>query len=190
MRAFIAIEIPSEIRKAALEIQNNLSRRLSKISWTENNNLHLTLKFLGEISEETAEKIKQLILNIAEKTSVFRIKLAAFGVFPSIQQARIIWIGEKNPPEELKWVTEQLELNLEGLGVPKENRAFTCHTTIGRIKSPIDTRSLQDALDNTEEYLVSQNLEFNAQGLTLFKSLLSAKNPTYIPLALAKFRTT
>lgn len=190
MRAFIAIEIPPEIKKAALEIQNNLSRRLSRISWTENNNLHLTVKFLGEISEETAEKIKQLISDAAGKTSVLRIKLETFGVFPSLQQARIIWIGEKNAPEELKRIAEQLELNLEGLGIPKENRAFTCHTTIGRIKSRIDARSLQDALDNAQEYLVSQSLEFNAQGLTLFKSVWSAKNPTYIPLALAKFKTT
>ena len=190
MRAFIAIEIPSEIKKATLEIKNNLSRLLPKVNWTENNNLHITVKFLGETSEVTAEKIKQLISNTAGKTSVFMIKLEAVGVFPNLQQARIIWIGEKNASEGLKRITEQLELNLEGLGIPKENRPFTCHTTIGRIKSHIDARDLQDALDNTRESLINQNLKFNATGLTLFKSVFSAKSPDYIPLALAKFRTT
>lgn len=190
MRAFIAIEIPSEVKKAALEIQNNLSRRLSEISWIENNNLHITVKFLGEISEENADKINKLILSIAGKTSVFKIKLETIGVFPSLQQARIIWMGEKNTPEGLKRMTEQLELNLESLGIPKENRPFTCHTTIGRIKHHIDARNLQDALDNAREGLVNRSLEFNAEGLTLFKSVLSAKSPTYIPLALAKFKTT
>ncbi|MDD5120165.1 MAG: RNA 2',3'-cyclic phosphodiesterase [Candidatus Omnitrophica bacterium] len=190
MRAFIAITLPAEIQKAVAILQDELKTGLPKISWIEPGNLHITLKFLGEISDGQLNNIKQIIAEISKKTTQFQIKLDKFGVFPDISGPRIIWIGTNNTFTEIKKIAEQLELKIEKLGAAKETRAFSIHLTIGRIKTDVKLENLEKILNKAGKNLINKNLEFVAQGITLFKSRLDKAGAVYTVLKQANFKTT
>jgi len=190
MRAFIAIALSLQTKNAVSKIQEILKSGLPKISWTKPDNLHITLKFLGEISSEQAENIKQIITEIAKTTNEFRIKLVNLGVFPNLAQARIIWIGDNKTRLALKQIVEQLELKLAAIGMLKETRIFSNHLTLGRIKNKINSFKLKEILDKTQLELASEKIEFNARAITLFKSNLEKTGPTYTVLAEANLRIT
>jgi len=183
MRAFIAIVLPLNIKGALLRIQGKLKAILPKISWTKQENLHLTLKFLGEISPEQISNIKQIIAEITKTTAGFKIKFETLGVFPNITRPRLIWTGTNQVPSELKQIVERLELKLAESGIPKENRLFCNHVTLGRIKNNINPIELEKALNKVRGDLVNENFEFDAGRITLFKSTLGPPTgPTYTAL--------
>lgn len=179
MRAFIAIDLPIEIRDGLSKIQDELKNELPNIIWVKLQNLHLTLKFLGEISLKQCNKIKQIITEITKEGSGFKIKLKSIGVFPNTHAARIIWIGNNQLPAELKNFAEQLDKKLVKSGILQEERLFRAHITIGRIKYQLISSDLKKAFDKTENDLSSANLEFNCREITLFESTLSPGGPIY-----------
>lgn len=188
MRSFIAIELPIEIKDALLRIQDKLKTHLPEINWIKPLNLHITLKFLGDISLKQLSEIKQIITEITKTTSCFKIKLEALGVFPNLHAARIIWIGANQPPLELKQLAEQLEIRLVESGIPQEQRSFCAHITIGRIKSHLIPSDLKKALDKIEKDAADANWEFDCRGITLFESTLGVQGATYTVLEKANLR--
>ena len=190
MRAFIAIELPLVIKDTLSKIQDRLKITLPKISWVKPANLHLTLKFCGELSSKQLNDIKQLITEIAKSTINFKIKLETFGVFPNMHTARIIWIGTNQLPLELKKLVDQIETKIAELGKPKEERPFSAHITIGRIKIHIDPSVLEKEINKINNEISCENLGFNAKGITLFESTLSPQGPTYNVIEEANFKIT
>jgi len=206
MRAFIAIELPTEIKDALSGIQeklriehlkllsnkilpslrgrmSNLKAKVNNvresISWVNPQNLHLTLKFLGDISPDMLNEIKQTITEIAKTASGFKIRLEAAGVFPNLHAARIIWIGDNQTPLELKQITQQMEIRLTDSGIPQEQRDFRPHITIGRIKSRLLPSDLEKALEKIEKDITEAGWEFDCREITLFESTLGPAGPTY-----------
>ncbi|MBU0548560.1 MAG: RNA 2',3'-cyclic phosphodiesterase [Candidatus Omnitrophica bacterium] len=186
MRTFIAIELPIEIKNSLSKIQEKLTQTL-KISWVKPQNLHLTLKFLGDISPKQLNKIRQIITEITKTTSDFKIKLETLGIFPNAHAARIIWIGANQLPLELKQLTERLETRLAESGIPQEQRFFCAHITIGRIKSHFIPSDLKKAFDKVENDVTGANWEFDCKEITLFESTLGPDGPTYIALERLNF---
>lgn len=184
MRAFIAIELPANIKDSVLKIQDKLKIALPKVSWVKPENLHFTLKFLGEISDKQQESINQIIREVAGTITDFKIKLESLGAFPNVSRARIIWVGSEQVPEELKQIVEQLETKIAKLGIPKEERPFRAHITIGRIKHNLIPSVLEKEVGKIN------NLEFNARGITLFQSTLGRLGPTYTALRETSFKIT
>jgi RNA 2',3'-cyclic 3'-phosphodiesterase len=188
MRAFIAITCPPELQSYVSKIQAKLKTLLPKVIPTKPENLHLTLKFLDQISCEESTNIKQIIRQIARKSSEFKISFETSGVFPDIKQARVIWLGSKQTPEDLKKITGELEEKLAALGIAREKRQFLIHLTIGRIKDSSDYSALEKALKQINAELLKSNLEFIAEGIALFESRLERSGPTYTVLEEANFR--
>ncbi len=214
MRVFIAIELPAEIKNALSGIQEKLKIELltpssseilalrartlpfrakmnsgrESISWVKSQNLHLTLRFLGDISSEQLIQIKQLITEITKTASGFKIKLEALGVFPNAHAPRIVWIGTNRPPLELKQLAKQLETKLPVSGIPQEERSFRAHITIGRIKSRLVTSDLKKAFDKVEKDVINASWELKCGRITLFESTLGPGGPTYT--VLEKFKIT
>ena len=182
MRAFIAIDLPIEIKKALLKTQQKLKTESLKASWVKPENLHLTLKFLGEISFEQLNEIKQIIRDITKSTSGFKIKLESLGAFPNLHAAQIIWIVTKQPPLELKQIAQQLETRISETGIPQEQRAFSAHITIARIKNQLNSSDLKKTLDKVGSDVEKANWEFDCKEITLFESTLSSEGPTYTAL--------
>ncbi len=191
MRAFIAIDLPSNIKGEISKIQDKLKTNLAQINWIKAQNLHLTLKFLGEISPEQLDAITRIITEISQAIVPFNIKLDDLGVFHDLHDARIIWIGIKQDAQ-LKQIVRLLETKIAGIEIAEEKRAYNAHITIGRIKSAKELKpaDLEKELNKEKNDLICANLEFDAGGITLFKSTQGLGGPIYTVLKEAKFRMT
>ncbi len=190
MRAFIAIELPKEIKTILAKTQEKLKSSEADIKWVEPKNIHLTLKFLGEINEEQLNKITKIITDIASSKEPFHINLSCLGAFPDIKYPRVIWAGSDKSEFELKTIVKELENKIQKIGIPKENRAFSSHITIGRARSGINKDKLKQKLEElSKTALAGKTAEFQAQKITLFKSTLTPQCPIYEVTHQANFKT-
>ena len=164
MRAFIAIDLPIEIRKKIKQIQKKLPEFIGKK--TEINNLHLTLKFLGEIDKKKLTEIKKRLDEI--KFNKFETEIDIVGVF-SEEFIKIVWLHMTNCEELQKLIDEKLS----GL-FPKEER-FMSHLTIGRVKYVKDKKSF---LEKIRKIKIDE-IKFVVNSFVLKKSLLTTNGPVY-----------
>jgi 2'-5' RNA ligase len=182
MRTFIAIELPQEVKDKLAELQALLKKAGADVKWIEPENIHLTLKFLGEIDEDKSAKVAAAIEDIAKKSKQFRMSLASLGAFPRIEFPRIIWVGIDKGDKEITELAKVLEEKIEKLGIPKEERRFSSHITIGRVRSPLNKDKLAQALRDSGNYFSGRNVEFDVTKITLFKSTLGPGGPVYAAL--------
>lgn len=102
--------------------------------WTHPENVHLTLKFLGEVPEGEIEQIGAALRKVCADHAPFDASLSSFGAFPSARRARIIWAGAGAGSEELRDLTADVETAFEPLGFGREDRTFVPHATLGRVR--------------------------------------------------------
>ncbi len=135
VRCFIAIEMPTALKDAMAERTENVRRSGADARWVKAENLHLTLKFLGSVSEETIEPIKSALLEAVKRHSGFRLRFRGAGVFPDRKRPRVVWIGAEDSGE-LVSIQKDVEEAMSALGFEAEKRPYSPHLTIGRLKSP------------------------------------------------------
>jgi len=164
MRSFIAIEIPENIKKEIVKIQKELPEFRGKK--TEFENLHLTLKFLGEIDEEKIEDIKKRLKKV--KINSFEAEIDSIGIF-SEKFIRIIWLHIKNCDELQKEIDEKLE------GLFEKEKRFMGHLTIARVKSVRDKREFLEKINKIK----IPNMKFKVEKFNLKKSILTEEKPIY-----------
>lgn len=189
MRAFIAIELPKEIRDSLYRLQEQLKASHADVKWVQPQNIHLTLKFLGEIDEKKFSKITEILDDVAKNNCSFYINLSTLGAFPKLNFPRVIWIGIDKGDVETKQIAKALEEKIAKVGIPKEDRPFSSHITIGRTKSNLNRERLVQALNNLVDIFRHQNLEFTVTKITLFQSTLTPKGPIYTALKEANLKT-
>lgn len=163
-RCFIAIDLPGEVKNEIVKIQNQLPEFRGKL--TEKNNLHLTLKFLGEIEEEMISKAEEKLKCI--KFKKFKAKLGGIGIF-SESFIRIVWIKLENCDK----LQEEVDKSLNSLF--KKEKRFMSHLTIARVKLVKDKRKFIDLLDKIKIAPV----EFEASSFALKKSTLTKQGSVY-----------
>lgn len=164
---FTAIRIPEEAKILISSLYDDL-KTPSSVKWVKKENLHITLKFLGETDKKDA--IKEKIKEVEEVSSPFKVSLKGVGAFPSPKRAKILWIGVEEGAINLKNLFVALENNVQDLGFEKEMRKFTPHITFARVKK--DKYSLPENVDfSLDSFLVNE--------VTLFKSTLTPKGPIY-----------
>ena len=176
IRAFIAVNLSSEIKEYLTSLQNILNIPETKIKWVEKDNLHLTMKFLGYISLEQTELIKSKLKEIANRCSPLIIKLSSnIGIFPTYKMPRIIWVGIKEGTNELKEIYNSIENNLSNKGFPRENKDFSGHITIGRVKFIRDKTNFIQILKRIEVNNFTQEVD----SIDLMESKLTPNGPIY-----------
>ncbi len=177
MRTFIAIELPQEIKEELGRLQEKLKAAGADVKWVEPKNIHLTLKFLGEIDEQARNRICSTLEEICRTRKPFVIALSSLGAFPNTISPRVIWAGISQGDSEVKEIAQAVEEHLETIGFPKENREFSSHITIGRTRSGKNRQELTKLLAN----LTQKNLErqFPVTKIILFKSTLTPHGPIY-----------
>jgi len=176
IRTFIAINLNPEIKEYLTSLQTNLNVPETKIKWVEKNNLHLTMKFLGYISLEQTELIKSELKKIANRCSPFIIRLSSnIGVFPTYKMPRIIWVGIKEGISELKELYNSIENKLSNKGFPRENKDFSGHITIGRVKFIRDKTNFIQILKRIEV----NNFTQEVGSIDLMESKLTPSGPIY-----------
>jgi len=179
MRAFIAIDLREEIIKCIEQIQNDLKTVPCNIKWTAPQNLHITLKFLGDIDEKKTSQIKEAVKNIAQKTAVIKTRPTTLGTFPPGKRARIIWLGLSDDQMRISQLADELETALEHFGFEKENRPFKSHVTIGRVRS---LKNINQVLEKINIQKIDPSLQQQINNVTFYKSTLTSTGPIYTPI--------
>ena len=187
MRAFIAIELPAQIKKVLAGVQNELKTSLPKISWVQPDNLHLTVKFLGEITDTQANGVRELMAAALKTTPPFTINLSQLGAFPDLRRPRIIWAGSWETPAQLDQLVQKIQSGCLSLKIPLETRIYKTHVTLARIKNPVRETILAAALKAAQNTFAAQALKINFKGITLFQSVLNAGGPIYSIVDRAEF---
>lgn len=145
MRVFVAIEIDELIRKRLSDVIEELRPLHERVRGIRPENLHITLKFLGEIKEERIEKIKKVLKEIADSTGQFNLMIKGVGQFPENKRPRVIWAGIEDC-RELISLQERIEKALSKLGFKKEEREFQGHITLARVKESEGIERLREAI--------------------------------------------
>jgi 2'-5' RNA ligase len=179
IRTFIAIELPEKIIYTISKIQEEIKSYGLKIRWVRPENIHLTLKFLGDIKEADTEKVAKAVSESVTGYPPISLAVKGIGVFPGIKSPRVVWLGVSNQLDVLTTFQKTLDEKLEAIGFPKEKRPFRGHLTLGRIKSKIDPKTLNDVL---KEFTQFESERFFADRIILYKSELKPKGPVYTKL--------
>jgi len=180
MRAFIAIDLAPEIKGQLASLVKVLKPIASNIKWVAPENYHLTLKFLGEISEAQAEVVKQVLSEIAKRNSQFRLLMRGTGSFPPGQsRLRVIWVGV-SAGNELLILQKDIEESLAERDFPPEERPFSPHLTIGRAREPQKQERLKAELERFSQKEFGSMI---VKEITLFQSILRPEGPQYKALS-------
>ncbi len=179
IRAFIAIEIGSEIKRRASECVDKLKRTGADVKWVESGNIHLTLKFLGNIEEGTLPGLNEIISGVVSKRESFNISIENIGAFPSLKRPRVIYVcvGEKG--NNLLSLYEDLNKRIGELGIKEESRKYVGHITLGRIRTKRNISELTTALKS--ETVCFFGIE-RVSCLYLVQSQLTPQGPFYTKL--------
>lgn len=190
MRAFIAIELPEQIKDTLGKVQEQLKATGTDVKWVAPENIHLTLKFLGEVDEKKIEKVNAILEDVAKDKNSFSLRLSSLGAFPKMHSPRVIWAGVAEGDKETKEIAKALEEKIAKLGIPKESRPFSSHITLGRTRSNLNRQNLVENLERLAQEFSQDGLEFKATKITLFQSTLTPKGPIYTALKDASLKTT
>lgn len=133
-RLFFAIELTPDIAAALAGIQKKLKGAIDQVRWVRPEDIHLTLSFLGEVDQGSIPQIVQEGVRAAAQIKPFQIVVRGCGAFPERGAPRVIWIGVDDPEGHLQRLQGGLARGLETLGFPREDRVYTPHLTIGRVK--------------------------------------------------------
>jgi len=185
IRAFVALELDSQIQTRLGKIQEELKKSGVNIRWVKPENIHLTLKFLGQITSGQIKQIKRPLEETAKTKKPFFIGLGKLGAFPRPEHPKVIWVGIETGNKETVQLNKELETYLKTIGFIPEAREFIPHLTLGRTRlSRQDKKSLR-RLKELILFLNSQAaepLKALVNQLTLFQSTLTPKGSTYTPL--------
>ena len=172
MRAFIAFEIPEEIRKKISEFQNELKKKDFLVgNWVKE--YHMTLKFLGEISDDELAAVEEKLNEIAWDIKKFKLSLKGLSAFPSLNYVKVLWIRTDKGDKEAKKLQKYIDTDLGNLGFAKEKQ-YSNHLTICRVKAVKDKKELQKLFDNEINFG-----EFEVSEIKIIKSTLTEEGPVY-----------
>ena len=179
IRSFLAIELPMTILKKIGRVQEDLKSSHADVRWVSPENIHLTLKFFGNIDESRIEPIVKSIEGSIQTTSAFTLQVKSIGSFPYVKNPRVIWVGLVDENQVLLPFQKALETELEKIGVEPELRPFQAHLTLGRVKS---SRGRGELITRMERYKEEEFGDFRVDRVILFRSDLKPTGPIYTAL--------
>ena len=182
LRAFIAVEIPHEIQQAIHKATGNFRQTTgSLIRWVPPENMHLTLKFLGDISPSSMDLLTQMLRAEADTTHCFNIQVSGLGSFPNLRRPRVLYIGIQ-APAGLETLQHGVESASRRLGYESEDRAFSPHLTIGRVRQDASASDQQKIRRALEELKIDSLGTARVDSVQLYKSDLKPNGSVYTKL--------
>jgi 2'-5' RNA ligase len=180
LRCFIAVEIPGPVKRSLGDMIANLKKSGSDVKWLPPENIHITLKFLGSTDESLLEKIKGSLSKKFSPYSPFYITISGVGCFPDERRPRVVWVGTHESSGHVRDVHKAIEAEMAKFGFPVEEREFSPHLTIGRVKGRKGMAALMKMLDAYRQVSFG---DLEVGGVTLMKSELNPAGAKYFPLA-------
>jgi 2'-5' RNA ligase len=143
-RSFIAVDIPPGVQDALGQVEEQLQERLPQtpVRWVDPQKIHLTLKFLGDVSRENLDMVKKILSSEVNKRHTMEIGIGGIGAFPKIRHPRVIWVGVE-APEELHALRRGIEDGVARLGYEYDKYDFTPHLTLGRVSRKASSREVR-----------------------------------------------
>jgi RNA 2',3'-cyclic 3'-phosphodiesterase len=188
MRVFIAIDINDKIRKAIADLQKQIAAKVDvkkgDLKWVEPNNIHLTLKFLGEMSNEQVAEVSEITNTAAQAHQKFTLDIESVGSFGG-RSAKVVWVGAGKGTDALLALQKDLDALLAQAGYPKEEREFSAHLTLCRVNHPIAGVKLGEAI---KQFLYLKLGAITADAICVYQSQLTPAGPIYTLLGSFKMR--
>ena len=189
IRAFIAVELPSGLKNELAELETQLKKASPPVvKWVDPNSIHVTLKFLGEVSEDSIEELMLAIEEAAQGILPFQFEVRGVGAFPNLERPQVLWTGVKGELDKIAQLQKRIESNTEQLGSPRESRAFSPHLTLGRVRDeagPNERRRLGKLLADTT-FTALHNIDVDA--VNLMKSQLTPGGAIYSCIGSVKLK--
>lgn len=176
IRAFIAIELNENIRNLLAKIQGYLKQLECDIKWVKPQNLHITIKFLGDVALQQLDAIKEGLQTTMTEIQPFAFTLTELGTFPDAKRPRVVWVGIDDQNLQAKKIAELTENTLAQLGFKKEDKKFSPHITIGRIKS---NKNLHQLSMEIKRYPLPTDIVQSITHISVYKSTLTPSGPIY-----------
>jgi 2'-5' RNA ligase len=179
LRCFIAVRIPESVKKAVAEAIDALRKSGADVKWVPAENIHITLKFLGSTDESVIEEIKESLYRRASAYRPFFVGISGTGYFPAGRRPRVVWVGIEDGGH-LANIQRDVEKEMVRFGYPEEDRPFSPHLTIGRVRSD---KRMTEMLKRLDAYRETGFGEMEIDGITLMKSELRPAGAVYSSLA-------
>lgn len=176
IRTFIAANLDQGLRAVLAGVQDRLKATRADVGWVRPENLHLTLKFLGQVEEGRIGAIGEVTAGAVGGCGPIRLVFQGLGAFPRPREARVVWIGLSHGADTLAALQARIETGLEQLGFAREARPFTAHLTLGRVRGPERREQLARALAEAPAEPLG---EMVLDRIELMKSNLSAAGARY-----------
>ncbi|MBT3241264.1 MAG: RNA 2',3'-cyclic phosphodiesterase [Chloroflexi bacterium] len=180
IRSFIAIELPAELQKSLQTVHDHLFEELKglPIRWVPIPNIHITLKFLGDVSENNIPMINEIIQKAASNSKPLDITAGGFGIFPNVTRPRVIWVGIK-APEELFKLQARTEIETSKMGYSPDQRKFNPHLTMGRVSRNATIQEIRTASNIFRKQKFGFIGAAKINSISLYQSKLSPKGAIY-----------
>ncbi len=182
LRTFIAVSLPSDLRKRALAAARELATVAGDVKWVEPEGLHWTLQFLGKVEEREIGGVCAAVAKATLEHEPFQLEVRGAGAFPSPERPRTLWLGVGQGRDEIITLQASIEKSLERLGFHGEARRYTPHLTIGRPGRGEPPRALAELLATMADF---DGGTIFVDEVTVFSSELTRGGPIYTPLGFA-----
>ncbi|MCK4624986.1 MAG: RNA 2',3'-cyclic phosphodiesterase [Phycisphaerae bacterium] len=183
LRTFLALPLNETIVERLVEVQQSLSSAGARVRWVDGENLHLTIKFLGDVTDEQLPEVCRVAEESARQIEPFEFSVAQVISIPQAGAMRMVWVGIDEQTGKLNRLHELLEESYAEMGFGKESRSFRPHLTLGRVKSGQNVKQLRAAIDEIAE------AEFGIASINemiVFSSQLTPDGPIYSPMTKVK----
>ena len=175
-RGFIAIDI--DFLPKLIEFEKEIKETGANLKLVKPENVHVTLKFLGDTEEDLVSEIERIIRNAVEDVNPFSIQLKGTGVFPNQNYIKVIWVGIEHG-DQIGTIAQNIDSQISKLGFKKEKRGFSPHLTIARVKT---AKNKEKLLHIIEKYRDVEFADIRVDSIKLKKSDLTQKGPIYTTL--------
>ena len=175
IRSFVAVDLDEpNVRERIVKAQRGLEQTRAQLKLVDPTIMHLTLRFIGEIPQATVEKVKEAMDPV--QFQPFEVEFSGMGAFPNLNRINVVWVGIRQGLDKLNDIFNQLEPRLRQLGLPADNKGFSPHLTVARVRSAANKSALADyvsSLGETDFGRVPVN------SVRLKRSTLTPKGPIY-----------
>jgi len=179
IRAFVALPLPGSVRDEIRRAQEALKVHRFRIRWVRPESIHLTLKFLGDVSPMDIDRIQTALTQAAAGSGALTLCTKGFGAFPNLRKPRVLWVGVSGDIDGLFSCQQRVENELAQIGFPAESRRFKAHLTIGRSKGSVRGERLMEAFEALPDF---QSPHFTADTIILYQSQLEPRGAVYTKL--------
>ncbi|HEV3142435.1 MAG TPA: RNA 2',3'-cyclic phosphodiesterase [Gemmataceae bacterium] len=184
MRTFIGVPLTPTIRAKLVALQEDLAESSVAVKWVEPENLHVTMLFLGEVDSREVLTVCKTVEEVVAMMDPFSMRVAGVGCFPNLRRPRTIWAGIEQGSQELTELHDALEAPLMEQGCyRREDRAFTPHITLGRVRGESNTRALVEALSQQADWFAGQ---MTVTEIHVMSSELTKDGPAYTVMSRAR----